>query len=72
MSLQHHNFCIITDSLHLHSRVFLETIFGNSTSRPSSIDSRSTLSDKEETGAPRKLRELYKRAKLLFDLSEPN
>ena len=53
------------------SRVFLETIFGKPTaSRPSSIDSRSTDSGNEPAGAPRKLRELYRRAKLLFDLSQ--
>lgn len=52
------------------SRVFLETIFGKATeSRPSTIDSRSTEGGAESAGAPRKLRELYRRAKLLFDLS---
>lgn len=51
------------------SRVFLETIFSKTTtSRPSSIDSRSA--ENGENGSPRKLRELYRRAKLLFDLSK--
>lgn len=63
--------CRISQKLmYLFSRVFLETIFGSSTSRPSSIDSRSGASDATESSTPRKLRELYKRAKLLFDLSE--
>lgn len=58
----------------LHNRVFLETIFGNGlTSRTSStlsLDSR--CSEKEDpSGPPKKLRELYKRAKLLFDLIAP-
>lgn len=57
----------------LHNRVFLETIFGKPTSpsRPSSIDSRSTDNGNEPVGAPKKLRELYRRAKLLFDLIAP-
>lgn len=49
------------------SRTFIETIFkGNS--RPASTDSRSTDSS---SPSPAKLRELYRRAKLLFDLSAP-
>ncbi|BGP16358.1 hypothetical protein JCM10213_004899 [Rhodosporidiobolus nylandii] len=55
----------------LHNRVFLETIFTKNGSRPSSIDSRSTLDAACESGPPRALRELYKRAKLLFDLIAP-
>lgn len=55
------------------SRVFMETIFSKPTdaSRPSSIDSRTTdRTDTDPIGAPKKLRELYKRAKILFDLSK--
>ncbi|GAA5893601.1 inositol polyphosphate kinase VIP1 [Sporobolomyces salmoneus] len=61
----------------LHNRVFLETIFNKSGSlagsRASSVDSRSTLGgkDSEDSGPPRILRELYTRAKLLFDLIAP-
>lgn len=54
------------------SRTFLETIFTKNGSRASSIDGRSTSENATagESGPPRQLRELYKRAKLLFDLSE--
>ncbi|GAA5975992.1 hypothetical protein JCM11641_002862 [Rhodosporidiobolus odoratus] len=55
----------------LHNRVFLETIFTKNGSRPSSVDSRSTLESAAAGGPPRQLRELYKRAKLLFDLIAP-
>ncbi|BGO99739.1 inositol hexakisphosphate and diphosphoinositol-pentakisphosphate kinase [Rhodotorula toruloides] len=56
----------------LHNRVFLETIFTKNGSRPSSIDSRSALeATSSDNGPPRQLRELYKRAKLLFDLIAP-
>lgn len=56
----------------MRSRVFLETIFTKNGSRPSSIDSRSTLeATSSDSGPPRQLRELYKRAKLLFDLIAP-
>ncbi|SCV72227.1 BQ2448_4921 [Microbotryum intermedium] len=57
----------------LHNRVFLETIFGNGlTSRGSSLSLDSRSSEKEDqSGPPKKLRELYKRAKLLFDLIAP-
>lgn len=53
----------------------METIFGKPAhlSRPSSIDSRMTDrtdSNVEPAGAPKKLRELYQRAKMLFDLSK--
>lgn len=48
--------------------IFSEPALNSGSSRPSSIDSRSTEID--AAGAPRKLRELYRRAKLLFDLSE--
>ncbi|GAA5920585.1 hypothetical protein JCM1841_001453 [Sporobolomyces salmonicolor] len=56
----------------LHNRIFLETIFNKAGSRASSIDSRSTLENNStDSGPPRILRELYKRAKLLFDLIAP-
>ncbi|GAA5850406.1 hypothetical protein JCM8547_001865 [Rhodosporidiobolus lusitaniae] len=56
----------------LHNRVFLETIFTKNGSRPSSVDSRSGLENSAaNSGPPRHLRELYKRAKLLFDLIAP-
>ncbi|GAA6006890.1 hypothetical protein JCM10207_009128 [Rhodosporidiobolus poonsookiae] len=55
----------------LHNRVFLETIFTKNGSRPASIDSRSGLDSNADSGPPRQLRELYKRAKLLFDLIAP-
>lgn len=56
----------------MRSRTFLETIFTKNGSRASSIDGRSTSENATagESGPPRQLRELYKRAKLLFDLSE--
>jgi len=39
-------------------------------SRPSSVDGRAgSEGSARETGPPKQLRELYKRAKLLFDLS---
>ncbi|KAI5479902.1 inositol hexakisphosphate and diphosphoinositol-pentakisphosphate kinase [Pseudohyphozyma bogoriensis] len=65
----------------LHNRVFLETIFSKPVgSRPASSDSRSNSVSSETsttTQAPnvqaplRKLHELYRRAKLLFDLIAP-
>ncbi|GAA5983456.1 hypothetical protein JCM10908_000292 [Rhodotorula pacifica] len=57
----------------LHNRTFLETIFAKNGSRPASIDGRSNgeSSTAGESGPPRQLRELYKRAKLLFDLIAP-
>ncbi|GAA6053816.1 hypothetical protein JCM3770_003050 [Rhodotorula araucariae] len=56
----------------LHNRTFLETIFTKNGSRASSIDSRSGLEGAaREAGPPKQLRELYKRAKLLFDLIAP-
>lgn len=51
------------------SRTFIEKIFGKeNTSRPASIVSRASESAATPTSPP-KLRELYRRAKLLFDLS---
>ncbi|GJN90598.1 hypothetical protein Rhopal_003610-T1 [Rhodotorula paludigena] len=57
----------------LHNRVFLETIFTKNGSRPSSADSRSGIESttSSSSGPPRQLRDLYKRAKLLFDLIAP-
>ncbi|GAA5820059.1 hypothetical protein JCM11251_005466 [Rhodosporidiobolus azoricus] len=56
----------------LHNRIFLETIFTKNGSRPSSVDSRSALDERAAaSGPPQQLRELYKRAKLLFDLIAP-
>ncbi|KWU46984.1 inositol pyrophosphate synthase [Rhodotorula sp. JG-1b] len=57
----------------LHNRTFLETIFTKNGSRASSIDGHSTSENATagESGPPRQLRELYKRAKLLFDLIAP-
>ncbi|KAK4703060.1 inositol-hexakisphosphate/diphosphoinositol-pentakisphosphate 1-kinase, partial [Phenoliferia sp. Uapishka_3] len=55
----------------LHNRVFIEKVFGKeNTSRPASIDSRST-DGSTNSASPPKLRELYRRAKLLFDLIAP-
>lgn len=52
------------------SRTFLETIFTKTSGSPSSTESRVTIDPPNgESGPPRQLRELYKRAKLLFDLS---
>ncbi|GAA6040194.1 hypothetical protein JCM8097_004177 [Rhodosporidiobolus ruineniae] len=55
----------------LHNRVFLETIFTKNGSRPVSVASSSDLQNLPDSGPPRQLRELYKRAKLLFDLIAP-
>ncbi|TNY19464.1 inositol pyrophosphate synthase [Rhodotorula diobovata] len=58
----------------LHNRTFLETIFTKNGSRPSSVDGRAGLEGNgsaREAGPPKQLRELYKRAKLLFDLIAP-
>lgn len=54
----------------VRSRTFLETIFTKTSGSPSSTESRVTIDPPNgESGPPRQLRELYKRAKLLFDLS---